>query len=151
MVWVCGFDLREWVLGCGSAVVVWGRDRGWVLILHKAVLMETMPVEVERSASDGVLNGFFFEFLWISLHGGGGCVVAVVVSLVVVAKVGFNCVDFCFDFLCGFPCMVVVVGWVVAVVVYLMGFFMVVVVVGFLWQRWWWWWWVVEREIVRKT
>ena len=24
-------------------------------------------------------NGFFFDFLWVSLHGGGGCVVAVVV------------------------------------------------------------------------
>ena len=43
----------------------------------------------------GVLNGFFFDFLWFSLHGGGGCVVAVVVSLVVVAKVGFICLDFC--------------------------------------------------------
>ena len=26
-------------------------------------------------------NGFFFDFLWVSLHGGGGCVVAVVVWL----------------------------------------------------------------------
>ena len=45
---------------------------------------------------DGVLNGFFIDFLWVSLHGGGGCVVAVVVSLVVVAKgrCGFH--------LCGF-------------------------------------------------
>ena len=43
----------------------------------------------------GVLNGFFFDFLWVSLHGGGGCVVVVVVSLVVVAKVGFICLDFC--------------------------------------------------------
>ena len=42
----------------------------------------------------GVLNGFFFDFLWVSLHCGGGCVVAVVVSLVVVAKVGFICLDF---------------------------------------------------------
>ena len=24
-------------------------------------------------------NGFFFDFLWVSLHGGGGCVVVVVV------------------------------------------------------------------------
>ena len=55
---------------------------------------------------DGVLNGFFFDFLWVSLHGGGGCVVAMVVSLIVVANVGFMvvyvgfiCVDFCFDFL----------------------------------------------------
>ena len=43
----------------------------------------------------GVLNGFFFDFLWVSLHGDGGCVVAVVVSLVVVAKVGSICLDFC--------------------------------------------------------
>ena len=43
----------------------------------------------------GVLNGFFFDFLWVSLHGGGECVVAMVVSLVVVAKVGFICLDFC--------------------------------------------------------
>ncbi|KAF3952065.1 hypothetical protein CMV_022349 [Castanea mollissima] len=70
----------------------------------------------------GVLNGFFFDFLWVSLHGWGGCVVTMVVSLVVVAKlgfmvadVGFICLDFCFDFFCGFLC----------------------VVVGFLWQRWW--------------
>ena len=33
------------------------------------------------------------------MHGGGGCVVAVVVSFVVVAKMDFSCVDFCFDFL----------------------------------------------------
>ena len=44
---------------------------------------------------DGVLNGFFFDFLWVSVHGGGGSVVVVVVSLVVVAKVGFICLDFC--------------------------------------------------------
>ena len=50
----------------------------------------------------GVLNGFFFNFLWVFLHGGGGCVVAMMVSLVVVAKVGFMvadvgfiCLDFC--------------------------------------------------------
>ena len=50
----------------------------------------------------GVLNGFFFNFLWVSLHGGGECVVAMTVSLVVVAKVGFMvadvgfiCLDFC--------------------------------------------------------
>ena len=55
------------------------------------------------------------------MHGGGGCVVAMVVSLVVVAEVGFSCVDFSFDFFCRFLCMVVV-GWVVAMVVYLMGF-----------------------------
>ena len=55
------------------------------------------------------------------MHGGGGCVVAMVVSLVVVAKVGFSCVDICFEFFYGFLCMVVV-GWVVAMVVYLMGF-----------------------------
>ena len=48
------------------------------------------------------MNGFFFDFLWVSLHGGGWCVIAVVVSLVVVAKVGFICVDFCFDFFVGF-------------------------------------------------
>ena len=42
----------------------------------------------------GVLNGFFFDFLWVSLHSGDGCVVAVVVSLVVVANVGFICLDF---------------------------------------------------------
>ena len=29
------------------------------------------------------------------MNGGSGCVVAVVVSLVVVAKVGFICLDFC--------------------------------------------------------
>ena len=58
---------------------------------------------------DGVLNGFLFDFLWVSLHGGGGCVAAVMVSLVVVAKVGFMvadvgfiCKDFCFDFFVGF-------------------------------------------------
>ena len=52
----------------------------------------------------GVLNGFFFNFLWVSLHGGGGCVVAMVVSLVVVAKVGFMVADvgfICLDFYCG--------------------------------------------------
>ena len=49
------------------------------------------------------------------MHGGGGCVVAMVVSLVVVAEVGFSCVDFYFDFFCRFLCMVVV-GWVVAMV-----------------------------------
>ena len=50
----------------------------------------------------GGLNGFFFNFLWVFLHGGGGCVVAMMVSLVVVAKVGFMvadvgfiCLDFC--------------------------------------------------------
>ena len=42
----------------------------------------------------GVLNGFFFD-LWVSLHSGDGCIVAVVVSLVVVANVGFICLDFC--------------------------------------------------------
>ena len=59
----------------------------------------------------GVLNGFFFDFLWVSLHGGGGCVVAVVMSLVVVAKVGFMVVDV--GFIClDFCCRVVVWPWV---------------------------------------
>ena len=102
VVWVWAFDLWEWVLGRGVAVpwlwlgidLAWGRGYGdnaggGVEISFRWVLM-------------GVLNGFFFDFLWVSLHGGGGCVVAVVVSLVVVAKVGFMvadvgfiCLDFC--------------------------------------------------------
>ena len=48
-----GFDLWEWVLGRDGAVAAWGRGCGWVLILHGAVVMETMSVEVWRSASDG--------------------------------------------------------------------------------------------------
>ena len=36
------------------------------------------------------------------VHGGGRCVAVVVVSLVVVADVGFSCVDFCFDIFMGF-------------------------------------------------
>ena len=63
----------------------------------------------------GVLNGFFFDFLWVSLHGVGGCVVAMVVSLVVVAKVGFICLDFC--------CEVVVWPWVSV----------------WVFSLWWWW------------
>ena len=48
-----GFDLWEWVLGRGGAVVAWGHGCGWVLILHGAVVMETTSVEAWRSASDG--------------------------------------------------------------------------------------------------
>ena len=44
------------------------------------------------------LFGFLFDFLWVSVHGDGWYVIAVVVSLVMVAKVGLSCVDFCFDF-----------------------------------------------------
>ena len=55
----------------------------------------------------GVLNGFFFDFLWVSLHGGGGCVVAVVASLVVVANVGFMVADM------GFICLDICRGVVV--------------------------------------
>ena len=54
MVWVYGFDLCGsgfWVMvmqwWCGAVVC------GWVLILRGAVVMETMPVEAWRSASDG--------------------------------------------------------------------------------------------------
>ena len=53
VVWVWGFDLWEWVLGCGVAVAAWGRDCGWVLILLRAVVMETTPVEAWISASNG--------------------------------------------------------------------------------------------------
>ena len=48
-----GFDLWEWVLGRGGVVAAWGRGCGRVLILRGAVVMETMPVEAWRSASDG--------------------------------------------------------------------------------------------------
>ena len=48
-----GFDLWEWVLGRGVAVAAWGRDCGWVLILLRAVVMETTPVEAWISASNG--------------------------------------------------------------------------------------------------
>ena len=51
--WVWGFDLWEWVLGCGGAVAAWSRGCGWVFILLRAVVMETMPVEAWRSAFDG--------------------------------------------------------------------------------------------------
>ena len=53
VVWVWGFDLWEWVLGHGVAMAAWGRGCGWVLILLGAVVMETMPVEAWRLASDG--------------------------------------------------------------------------------------------------
>ena len=90
----------EWVLGRGDAVAVWGRglwlgiDLAWGLWLWRQCRWrrgDQLPMDF-----DGVLNGFFINFLWVSLHGGGGCVVAVVVSLVVVAKgrCGFH--------LCGF-------------------------------------------------
>ena len=83
--WCCSGGMGPWLwLGIDLA---WGRGYGdnaggGVEISFRWVLM-------------GVLNGFFFDFLWVSLHGGGGCVVAVMVSLVVVAKVGFIYLDFC--------------------------------------------------------
>ena len=83
--WWCSGNMGPWLwLGIDLA---WGcgygdNADGGVEISFRWVLM-------------GVLNGFFFDFLWVSLHGGGGCVVAMVVSLVVVAKVGFICLDFC--------------------------------------------------------
>ena len=74
-------------MGRGGAVAAWGHGYGdnaggGMEINFRWVWM-------------GVLNGFFFDFLGVSLHGGGGCVVAVVVSLIVVAKVDFICLDFC--------------------------------------------------------
>ena len=81
--WWCSGGIGPWLwLGIDLA---WGRGYednagGGLEISFRRVLR-------------GVLNGFFFDFLWVSLHGGGGCVV-VVVSLVVVAKVGFICLDF---------------------------------------------------------
>ena len=43
----------EWVLGRDGAVVAWGSGFGWVLILLRAVVMETIPVEAWISASNG--------------------------------------------------------------------------------------------------
>ena len=83
--WWCNGGMGPWLwLGIDLA---WGHGygdnaSGGLEISFRWVLM-------------GVLNGFFFDFLWVSLHDGGGCVVAVVVSLVVVANVGFICLDFC--------------------------------------------------------
>ena len=53
VVWVWGFDLWEWVLGHGGAVAAWGCGCGWVLILLRAVVMETTLVEAWISASNG--------------------------------------------------------------------------------------------------
>ena len=88
----------EWVLGHDGAVAAWGHGCGWVFDLawgHGYGDNAGGGLEISfRWVLIGVLNGFFFDFLWVSLHGGGGCVVAMVVSLVVVAKVGFICLDF---------------------------------------------------------
>ena len=67
--WWCSGGMGPWLwLGIDLA---WGRGYGdnaggGMEISFRWVLM-------------GVLNGFFFDFLWVSFHGGGGCVVAVVV------------------------------------------------------------------------
>ena len=60
--WWCSGGMGPWLwLGIDLA---WGRGYGdnadgGVEISFRWVLM-------------GVLNGFFFDFLWVSLHGGGG-------------------------------------------------------------------------------
>ena len=89
-----GVDFRSW--GCNGGMGPWmwlGIDLAWGHGYRDNV---DGGVEISfRWVFMGVLNGFFFYFLWVSLHGGGGCVVTMVVSLVVVAKVGFICLDFC--------------------------------------------------------
>ena len=84
-------------MGHGGAVAAWGRglwlgiDLAWGRGYGDNTDGDQLPM-----GFDGVLNGFFIDFLWVSLHGGGGCVVAVVVSLVVGVK------DRCGFHLCGF-------------------------------------------------
>ena len=113
-------------MGRDGAVAAWGHGCGWVFDLawgHGYGDNAGGGLEISfRWVLIGVLNGFFFDFLWVSLHGGGGCVVAVVVSLVVVAKVGFMVADvgfICLDFCRG----VVVWPWVSV----------------WICSLWWWW------------
>ena len=96
-----GVGFRSWWCSGGMGPWLWlGIDLAWG---HGYGDNAGGGLEISfRWVLMGVLNGFFFDFLWVSLHGGGGCVVAVVVSLVVVAKVGFMvadvgfiCLDFC--------------------------------------------------------
>ena len=105
--------------------------------------------------SSGFWCEFFFSFLWVSIHGGGGCVVAVDLPWLIFLwyiYIYIYCVVVVVVYLIFCVVAVVVVDYLIFCV--FVGFlwvvmgFLALVVVGFLWQRWWWW--AVEREIVRK-
>ena len=70
-------------MGRDGAMAAWGHGCGWVFDLAWGYGYGDNAgggLEISfRWVLIGVLNGFFFDFLWVSLHGGGGCVVAAVV------------------------------------------------------------------------